>query len=72
VAARLGVRHSTARQLVVVARRLVDLPALRERFSAGELSLDQVDAISKVATADNEADLMIYGGPSGFRSPFFR
>jgi len=58
VAARLGARHSTAVQLVVVARRLVDLPALRDRFGNGELSLDQVDAISKVATADTEEDLI--------------
>jgi hypothetical protein len=58
VAARLRVRHSSAAQLVVVARRLVDLPVLRERFSAGELSLDQVDAISRVATPDTEADLI--------------
>ena len=58
VAARLGVRHSSAAQLVAVARRLVDLPVLRERFGNGEISLDQVDAISKVATADNEADLI--------------
>ena len=46
VAARLGVRHSTAAQLVAVARRLVDLPHVKDRFCSGELSLDQVDAIS--------------------------
>lgn len=58
VAARLRIRHSTAAQLVVVARRLVDLPVLREGFGTGELSLDQVDAISKVATPATEADLI--------------
>jgi hypothetical protein len=52
--ARFGLRHSTAAQLVRVARRLQDLPLLRERFAAGELSLDQVDAISKLATPDTE------------------
>jgi hypothetical protein len=54
VSARFGLRHSTAAQLVRVARRLQDLPLLRERFAAGDLSLDQVDAISKLATADTE------------------
>ena len=54
VSARFGWRHSTAAQLVRVARRLQDLPLLRERFTAGELSLDQTDAISKIATAETE------------------
>jgi hypothetical protein len=54
VAARLRVRHSTAVQLVAVARRLSDLPVLGERFASGVLSLDQVDAISRIATADTE------------------
>jgi hypothetical protein len=54
VSARFGLRHSTAAQLVRVARRLEDLPMLREKFAAGELSLDQVDSISKLATADTE------------------
>jgi hypothetical protein len=58
VSARLGVRHHTARQLVGVARRLLDLPVLTERFEAGELSLDQVDAISRIATPENEVDLI--------------
>jgi hypothetical protein len=54
VSARFGLRHSTAAQLVRVARRLQDLPLLRERFAEGALSLDQVDAISKLATSDTE------------------
>jgi Domain of unknown function (DUF222)/HNH endonuclease len=54
ISARFGWRHSTAAQLVRVARRLEDLPRLRQRFAAGELSLDQVDAISKLATAETE------------------
>lgn len=54
VSARFGWRHSTAVQLVRVARRLEDLPLLRERFAAGELSLDQTDAISKLATPETE------------------
>jgi hypothetical protein len=58
VAARLRVRHDTAVQLVGVARRLVDLPVLSERFGSGGLSLDQVDAVSRMATPENEADLI--------------
>jgi hypothetical protein len=54
VSGRFGLRHSTAAQLVRVARRLEDLSLLRERFAAGEVSLDQVDAISKLATPDTE------------------
>lgn len=58
VAARLRVRHSTAVQLVGVARQLVDRPAIRGRFAAGELSLDQVDAISRMATSEDEAEVL--------------
>jgi hypothetical protein len=54
VSGRFGLRHSTAAQLVRVARRLEDLPLLRERFAAGDFTLDQVDAISKLATPESE------------------
>jgi hypothetical protein len=54
VSARFGLRQLTASQLVRVARRLEDLPVLRSRFAVGELSLDQVDSISKLATPDTE------------------
>jgi Domain of unknown function (DUF222) len=58
VSARFGLRHSTAAQLVRVARRLQDLPLLRERFAAGELSLDQTDAISRLATPETEEQVI--------------
>ncbi|MEE8375203.1 MAG: DUF222 domain-containing protein [Acidimicrobiia bacterium] len=58
VASRLRLRPSTARQLVSVARRLSDLPVLARRFASGDLSLDQTDAISRMATADTEAGLI--------------
>ncbi len=58
LAARLRVRPSTARQLVSVARRLEDLPVLSQRFAAGDLSLDQTEAISRMATPDTEAGLI--------------
>jgi hypothetical protein len=54
VSARFGVRHSTAGQLVRVARRLQELPVLRSRFAEGVLSLDQADAISRMATPESE------------------
>ncbi|HEX6299463.1 MAG TPA: DUF222 domain-containing protein [Acidimicrobiia bacterium] len=58
VGARLGVRHENAVQLVGVARRLADLPVLASRFASGLLSLDQVDAISRIVTPDSEAALV--------------
>jgi hypothetical protein len=58
VAARLRVRHSTAVQLVAVARRLHDLSHLRDRFASGELSLDQVDAMSRIATLETEESVI--------------
>ncbi|MEE8406626.1 MAG: DUF222 domain-containing protein [Acidimicrobiia bacterium] len=58
VAARLRLRLFAARQLVSVARRLSDLPVLTKRFAAGDLSLDQTDAISRMATADTEEGLI--------------
>ncbi len=58
VSARFFIRHETARQLVRVARRLSDLPELAKRFGSGDLSLDQTDAISRMATPDTEAGLI--------------
>jgi hypothetical protein len=58
VSVRLRVRHETASALVRVAIRLVDLPVLSARFSAGDLSLDQTDAISRMATPDTEEGLI--------------
>jgi len=59
VSARFGLRHSTAGQLVRVARRLQDLPLLHSRFAEGGLSLDHVDAISRMATPDTEEALIV-------------
>lgn len=58
VGVRLRVRSETASRLVRVAGRLTDLPVLSERFAAGDFSLDQVDAISRMATPDTEAGLV--------------
>jgi len=56
VAAQLRVRHETAVRLVAVSRRLLDLPVIAARFAAGNLSFDQVDAVSRIADVDTEAD----------------
>ncbi len=58
VSARFGVRRSSAAQLVRIARRLEHLPSIRERFAAGDLSLDQVDALTRIATPDTEGALI--------------
>lgn len=49
VSARMKVRHETAHQLVSVAIRLEHLPVLSDQLATGVFSLDQVDAISKMA-----------------------
>jgi hypothetical protein len=58
VSTRFDLRHSVASQLVRVARRLEDLPLLKERFAEGVVSLDQVDAISRMATPETEEALI--------------
>ncbi len=58
LSSRYGLAHRTARRLVETARRLTGLPLLTERFRAGDMSFDQVEAISKVATAENEPALI--------------
>ncbi|MFP3882069.1 MAG: DUF222 domain-containing protein [Actinomycetota bacterium] len=52
VATRLRVRHGTAAQLVAISRRLRDLPRLTKAFASGALTIDQVDAVSRIATTE--------------------
>lgn len=47
----------SAREHVRVARALGELPAVREAFSRGELSYSKVRAITRIATAETEAEL---------------
>ena len=47
-----------AREQVRVARRLLELPLIREAFGRGELSYSQVRALSRVATAELESSLL--------------
>jgi hypothetical protein len=49
---------SAAREHVRVARRLAELPLVREAFGRGELSYSQVRALVRVATPDLEPTLL--------------
>lgn len=49
----------TAREHVRVARALDELPETRTEFLAGRLSFSKVRAISRVATPDNEPELVM-------------
>jgi hypothetical protein len=55
---RCGVAPSTAREQVCVARRLVELPLVREAFARGELSYSKVRAVVRMATERSEKDLV--------------
>ena len=58
VSLRLRIRYSTAKRLAAVARRLESLPHVAACFAAGDLSLDQVESISKLASPDTEHALV--------------
>lgn len=58
LSARFGLRRVTASQMWRVARRLQELPALRDELASGRLSLDQADALSEMATPENEQALI--------------
>jgi hypothetical protein len=53
----------TAREHVRVARALRDLPVIRQEFAAGCLSYAKVRALTRIATAANEAGLAEIAGP---------
>jgi hypothetical protein len=55
---RCGLDLRTAKEHVRVARALQDLPRTREAFTQGRLSYSKVRAISRVATAETEEDLV--------------
>ena len=56
-----GIDAHTAREKVRVARALEDLPLLSEALAKGELGYSKVRALTRVATADNEAYLLDIG-----------
>jgi len=53
-----GIDLGTAREKVRAARALVELPQISASMSKGELSLCAVRALTRVATPENEADLL--------------
>jgi len=58
LAFRTGIDLGAAREKVRAARVLVGLPQTSAAMARGELSFSQVRALSRVATADNEGDLL--------------
>jgi hypothetical protein len=55
--ARLGLSASTVRQWAATAGALGSLPALSSLFSSGQVSLDQLAPVAKVATPEADAAL---------------
>lgn len=55
---RCGVSLVAAREHVRVARRLGELPAVHSAFAAGELSYSKVRALTRIANASTEAELV--------------
>jgi hypothetical protein len=55
---RCSIGATAAREHVRVARRLPELPLIREAFAAGRLSYSKARALTRVATTDNEAALV--------------
>jgi uncharacterized protein DUF222/HNH endonuclease len=55
---RCGLAPSAAREHLRVARRLCELPLLRESFGRGELSYSKVRAITRAASPETEQDLL--------------
>lgn len=58
LAFRTGIDLGAAREKVRAARALVNLPETGAAMARGELSFSQVRALTRVATAENEADLL--------------
>jgi hypothetical protein len=57
------VAPGTAREQVRVARALGELPVITSEFSAGRMSYAKVRALTRIATAQTEADLAEITGP---------
>ena len=54
----LGVKASTARLYVRLARGLSQFPQFRSTFAAGSMSVDQLHILLRVATVDNQHQLV--------------
>ncbi len=64
---RIGLSAGAAREKIRVARALAKLPLISEAMSKGEISYSKVRAVTRVATPDNEEDLLeiALGGTAG-------
>ena len=56
-----GIDTHTAREKVRVARALTELPLLSDALAKGELGYSKVRALTRIATSENEADLLNIG-----------
>ena len=56
-----GIDTHTAREKVRVARALTELPLLSEGLAKGELGYSKVRALTRIATPENEGDLLNIG-----------
>ena len=56
-----GIDPHTAREKVRVARALPELPLLSDAMARGELGYSKVRALTRIATPENEADLLEIG-----------
>lgn len=64
LAHRTGIDGGAARERVRAARALAELPLIRAALARGELTFSKVRALTRVATADNEAHLLEFAGPA--------
>ena len=56
-----GIDTHTAREKVRVARALIELPLLSEALAKGELGYSKARALTRIATSENEVDLLNIG-----------
>ena len=56
---RCGLSPAAGREQVRVARALPELPAIRAAFGRGELCYSQVRALTRIASPETEADLVV-------------
>ena len=57
---RTGLSLGPAREKVRVAHALADLPLISERMERGQFSYSKVRALTRVATRENEAELIVF------------
>lgn len=71
---RIGVTRNTANEKVRAALALEELPAISESMARGEISYSKVRALTRVATRENEAELLGFarGGSAANLERFVR